>query len=72
MAGCPLTYEIGRIVANVEQALGPTETAVLTHSPVDGSLQLFTTDTTLHGQKWEIKLYRKSTYSSHANAEGVY
>ena len=38
VAGCPLTYEIGRIVATVEQALTAHETATLTHSTVYGSL----------------------------------
>jgi len=40
VTGCPLTYEIRRIVATVEQVLTAYETAALTHSSVDGSLLL--------------------------------
>ena len=44
----------------------------MTHSTVDGSLSLLATDYALDGEAWTIKLYKKSTYSTHANAEGVY
>ena len=70
--GCPLTYEIGRIVSTVEQALTAHETAALTHSSVDGSLQLQSSDYALDTEVWTIKLYKKSTYSVSANGEGVF
>ena len=38
IVGCPLTFEIRRVVSSVEQALTSHETAALTHSVVDGSL----------------------------------
>lgn len=38
VAGCPLTYEIARIVNSAPQLLTSHETAALTHSTVDGSL----------------------------------
>lgn len=41
---CPLTYNIGRMIDGVEQALTTHETAALTHSTLDGSLQLSSTD----------------------------
>jgi len=72
VVGCPLTYEIGRFVNGVEQALTSHETGALTHSTIDGSLQLLSTDYALDGEVWTIKLYKKSTYSTDANAEGVY
>ena len=45
---------------------------MLTHSTVDGSLLLDTTDFAYDTEVWTIKLYQKSTYSTHANGEGVY
>ena len=72
VAGCPLTYEIGRIVSSAEQALTGLETAALMHSTVDGSLTLISADYALDGEVWEIKLYKKSTYSIDALGEGVY
>ena len=48
------------------------EIAALTHSTVDGNLKLFSTDKTLNGEVWTIKLFKKSTYSTHVNSEGVY
>ena len=72
VTGCPLTFKIGRIVNDVEQALTSHETAALTHSTSNGSLTLLSTDLTLHDEVWTIKLYKKSTYSTHVNAEGIY
>ena len=72
VTGCPLTFKVGRIVGGVEQALTSHETAALTHSTVNGSLSLQSTDQTLNGEIWTIKLYKKSTYSTHANSEGIY
>lgn len=72
IAGCPLTFEIGRIVNSVEQALTSHETAALTHSAVDGSLQLLSNDFALATEVWTIKLYKKSTYSTAADGEGVF
>jgi len=72
VTGCPLTYEIKRIVNSAEQALTSHETAALIHSTADGSLQLLSTDYDLDGEIWTIKLYKKSTYSTHANSEGIY
>ena len=73
VTGCPQTFEIGRIVTSVEQALTGHETAALTHYPgTDGHLELLSTDYALDGEVWTVKLYQKSTYSTHANAEGVY
>ena len=72
VTGCPLTFEIGLIVSTVEQALTSHETAVLTHSTVDGSLTLLSTDYALDGEVWTVKLYKKSTYSTHINSEGIY
>ena len=45
---------------------------MLTHSKADGSLKLFSDDYALDGEVWTIKLYKTSTYSTHANAEGAY
>lgn len=61
--GCPLTYNIGRMINGVEEALSAHETAALTHSTSDGSLALSSTDFTLDKEAWQIKLYKKSTYS---------
>jgi len=72
VTGCPLTFKIGRIVNGVEQALTSHETAALTHSTSNGSLTLLSTDYALDGEVWTIKLYKKSTYSTHAKAEGIY
>ena len=72
VTGCPLTFKIGRIVNGVEQALTSHETAALTHSTADGSLTLLSTNYALDGEVWTIKLYKKSTYSTHTKAEGIY
>ena len=53
-------------------ALTGTETAVLTHNTGDGSLSLVTSDYALDGEAWEIKLFKKSTYSTDPAGEGVY
>ena len=44
----------------------------MTHSTVDGSLTLVTSDYGLDGEAWEIKLFKKSTYSVDSQSEGVY
>ena len=58
VAGCPLSYNIGRVVTSTEQALAAHETAVLTHSTVDGSLSLNSNDFALDKEIWQIKLYK--------------
>ena len=74
VAGCPLTFEIRRIIGVVEQefVLTSHETSVLTHSNVNGSLALLSTNLNLNGEVWTIKLYKKSTYSTNASSEGIY
>ena len=47
VTGCPVTYEIRRVVSAVDQAFTATETAVLTFDTTDGSLDILTADTTL-------------------------
>ena len=58
VTGCPVTFEIGRVVSGVEQAFTAVETAVLTYDTTDGSLDILTSDTTLDAQVWTIKLYK--------------
>ena len=71
--GCPTTYEIGRIESGVERALTTDEYNVITHyKTTNGGMSFATSDYTLDGEIWTIKLYKKSTYSIGPKAEGVY
>ena len=56
----------------VERALTTDEYNVITHSTVDGSMSFTTSDYTLDGEIWTIRLYKKSTYSEGPKAEGAY
>ena len=72
MVGCPLTFEVRRIVSGEDKPLTSHETAALTHFDLDGSLKLFSADTSLIGEVWTIKLFAKSTYSKSSDSEGAY
>lgn len=70
--GCPVTYEIRRVISGVDNAFTATETAVLTYDSTDGSLDVLTSDTSLDSQVWTIKLYKQSTYGATADMDGIY
>lgn len=70
--GCPATYEIGRIVNGVERPLTPEEFAVINYSIYDGQMSYSTADYALDGEIWEIRLYKRSTYSISSMQDGEY
>ena len=65
VTGCPVTYEIKLVLNDLsEVAFSAKETAVLTFDSTDGSLDLNTSDKTLDGEVWTIKLFKRSTYGT--------
>lgn len=69
---CPFSYEVTRIVEGVERALNDEEKLVLTHDPSNGWLDLNTSDYSLDGQIWTIRLFMRSTFSESAKKDGAH
>lgn len=60
------------MVAGVERPLTIEEQAVITHDNSDGSMSYSTSDYALDGQVWNIRLYKRSTFSEVFDQDGVY
>ena len=70
---CPSTHEIRLVLADLsEVALTAKETSVLRFDIKDGSLDLQSSDKTLNGQVWIIKLFKRSTHGTQPTMDGVY
>ena len=61
-----MTYTVARVVGGVEQSLTAFETAALTFDSADGSLDILSTDYSLDGEVWTIRLICSSDYSTTA------
>ena len=72
ITGCPLVQEIARIENGIARSLNPQELAVITHSLVDGVTTLETSEYSLDGEVWTIKILKRSLYSTGSQAEGAY
>lgn len=71
-AGCPLTYEVGRVENSTLRPLTPAEKLVITHDNTNGKMSFVTSDFSLDGEIWTIRLYKRSTYSIGPKKDGVY
>ena len=72
VTGCPLVYEIARIENGIARSLNSQELAVITHSLVDGVTTLETSNYSLDGEVWTIKISKRSVYSTGSQFEGAY
>ena len=67
-----MSFEICRIENSVARPLTAAEKLVVAHASSNGKINFVTSDFSLDGEIWTIRLFKRSTYSIGPKKDGVY
>ena len=67
-----MVHEIARVENGIARSLNSQEQAIFTHSLTNGVTSFETSDYSLDGEIWTIKISKRSQYSTGSQAEGAY